>query len=293
MFAAELQFKNLVLISLTFVRDDINSADGSEECCTIAVISTTGRDLISWSYVLVDILFFDFSILVISDGRVNIRKQKSMYRERVWYQTRNVVQVALCENDTSHQIVFGAFLRESIPDRRLQPWGRGMKREWWWLFAVTVIAVGLCLSGCAGLDASRPQGQWMEDEGVQRQIETGTLFPSHSYYYLGSITAPDTFIAIDNQWQLRSRVWAEVKMTPQRLAGWLQWYRSEHDGGCEYRGGRILAPDGGQVGYWYSQNRFNIIYMPEPGVIEVYKPHAGAGRVCGEPGVDGYFPGWD
>ncbi len=162
-----------------------------------------------------------------------------------------------------------------------------------WLLVATMAAIGLLASGCAGFNPSRPQGQWLEDEEIQQLTATGTIFPDHSYYYLGSITAPDSFIAIDNHWQLRTRVWAGVEMTPQRLAGWLQWYRSEHDSGCEYRGGRILAPDGRQVGYWYSQNRFNTIYMPETGVIEVYKPHNGAGRVCGEPGFDGFFPGRD
>lgn len=162
-----------------------------------------------------------------------------------------------------------------------------------WLFVVTMVAMGLLSGGCAGFDSSRPQGQWLEDEEIQQKIESGVLFPGHTYYYLGSITAPDSFIAIDNHWRLRTRAWAEVKMSPQRLAGWLQWYSSEQYGACEYRGGRILDPDGRQAGYWYSQNRFNIIYSPEVEVLEVYKPHAGGGRVCGEPGSGGLFPGSD
>jgi len=145
-------------------------------------------------------------------------------------------------------------------------------------------ALFLCLmiAGCSALTDPRPKGQWLEMSEIQKVIEQGTIFPDHTYYYLGSITAPDSFIAIDNRWQLRSRVWAEVAMNPERLAGWLQWIRSENYGGCEYRAGKILAPDGSQVGYWYSQNPINIIYMPEPGVIEVYKPHNVGGTVCGE-----------
>lgn len=164
-----------------------------------------------------------------------------------------------------------------------------MRRTGWWLSCVLCLMV----AGCAGNAPSRPQGQWLEEDPVRHAIEAGTVFPGHSYYYLGSITAPDSFIAIDHRWQLRSRVWAEVTMNPERLAGWLQWYRSEHYGACEYRSGRILAPDGSQVGYWYSQNPINTIFMPEPGVIEVYKPHSGAGRVCGEPNGDGFFFGRD
>lgn len=162
-----------------------------------------------------------------------------------------------------------------------------------WGSAVALLLFCLLSSGCCGLASFRPQGQWLEDTGVQQTIEAGRIFGGHTYFYLGSITAPDSFIAIDNRWQLRTRVWAQVEMTPQRLDGWLQWYRTEHYGVCEYRGGRILAPDGRQVGYWYSQNPINTIYMPEPGVIEIYKPHTSSGQVCGEPGVDGLLPGRD
>ena len=151
----------------------------------------------------------------------------------------------------------------------------------------------LLMAGCASTGPAKPKGQWLEEEGVQATIERGTVFPHHTYYYLGSITAPDTFIAIDNRWQLHSRVWAEVAMSPVRLAGWLQWYRSENYGACDYRGGRILASDGSQVGYWYSRNPYNTIYVSEPGVIEIYKPHNVAGQVCGEPRDDGLMFGSD
>lgn len=159
----------------------------------------------------------------------------------------------------------------------------------WWLGVV----ICLMTAGCAGDKSSPPEGQWLEEEAIQKTIEAGTLFPDHTYYYLGSITAPDSFIAIDNHWQLRTRVWAEVAMSPKRLAGWLQWYRNEHYGACDYRGGRILAPDGSLVGYWYSQNPINKVYMPEPGVIEVYKPHSVGGQVCGESNFNSPFPGGD
>ena len=144
------------------------------------------------------------------------------------------------------------------------------------------LALCLLLVGCSGLNDQQPKGQWQEEEDVQKVIETGTVFPDHTYYYLGSIVGPDSFIAIDNRWRLHSRVWAEVAMTPERLAGWLQWISRDNYGACEYRGGRILAPDGSPVGYWYSPNRINTIYVPEPGVVEVYKPQDVGGRVCGE-----------
>lgn len=165
-----------------------------------------------------------------------------------------------------------------------------------WFRSVLLLLVGCSgylLAGCVAIDPQRPQGQWIEDTEVSQRIANGEIFAGHLYYYLGSITAPDAFIAIDQRWQLRSRVWAEVAISEQRLAGWLQWYRTEHLGFCDYKGGLILAPDGSHVGYWYGQNPYNTIYAPEPGVIEVYKPHAGGGRVCGESSSHGFLPGRD
>ena len=158
---------------------------------------------------------------------------------------------------------------------------------------VLCIASTLLLSGCGAIEPQQPRGMWLQDGQIQQHIARGEIFAEHRYYYLGSITAPDAFIAIDQRWQLRSRLWAEVETGPERLAGWLQWYRTEHLGFCDYKGGRILAPDGSQVGYWYAQNPYNTIYSPQPGVIEIYKPHAGGGQVCGEPGHGGFFHGRD
>jgi len=147
------------------------------------------------------------------------------------------------------------------------------------------VLLGLAiLAGCA---AGPPGGKWEIDPAAQQVFESGTVLPDHAYYYLGSFTAPDSIIAINKQFALRTRVWAQVDLTGQMLNGWLQWYRTEHYGpGCEYRGGVILTPDGRQAGFWYSQNIINIIRMPEAGVIEVYQPHSIAGGTCGKPGND-------
>jgi hypothetical protein len=141
------------------------------------------------------------------------------------------------------------------------------------------------LAGCA---AKVPGGKWEVDLSVQQAFESGTVFPDHTYYYLGSVSAPGSIIAINNRIALRTRVWAQVEMNEEILNGWLNWYRTEKTTGCEYYGGVILTPDGQQAGLWYSQNIINIIRMPEPGVIEVYQPHSISGATCGA-AYDGIF----
>jgi len=144
---------------------------------------------------------------------------------------------------------------------------------------IFAIAAAL-LTGCAD---RQPAGHWLMDSAGLDLFESGTVLLDHNYYYIGSYAIPDSIIAIDRRITLRTRVWAETDMTEAKLQGWLQMFRTEnHPPACTYRGGVILTPDGYRVGYWYSRNIFNLIYMPEVGVIEVYQPHAGAGRVCGQ-----------
>lgn len=155
---------------------------------------------------------------------------------------------------------------------------------------VLVFLVALSLAGCA---AGPPGGKWEIEPEVLQLFESGTVLPDHTYYYLGSITAPDSVIAIDHRFTLRTRVWAQIDLTEHMLNGWLQWHRTEHYGaGCEYRGGVILTPDGQRAGFWYSRNIINIVRMPEPGVIEVYQPRSIAGGTCGNPNDDGWGRMW-
>lgn len=156
---------------------------------------------------------------------------------------------------------------------------------------MSLCAVAACLAGCA---AAPPAGQWLIEPGVEQLFESGRVLPDHAYYYLGSSTAPDSIIAIHRRFTLRTRVWAEVDLTEAKLNGWLQWYRTEHyPPGCEYRGGVILTPDGQQAGFWYSQNIINIVYMPEPGILEVYQPHSVAGGTCGKENDSMFFGGME
>ena len=140
-------------------------------------------------------------------------------------------------------------------------------------FSLLILGFAFFVGGCT---AAVPTGKWEVDTGVQRSFEAGTLLPDHTYYYLGSYSRPDTVIAINNQYALRdNHVWAKVdEMSEKVLKGWLNLYRTTGPAAFNYYGGVILAPDGQQAGIWYSKGIINIIRMPEPGVLEVFQPHA-------------------
>lgn len=140
-----------------------------------------------------------------------------------------------------------------------------------------LIVVSTFSTGCV---ATSPGGRWEVAPGVQQDFESARILPDHTYYYLGSSSAPDSIIAINNQFTLRTRVWAQVNLTQEMFNSWMNWHRTDVTG-CEYHGGVILTPDGRKAGFWYSQNLFNIIRMPEPGVLEVFQPRSFAMTTCG------------
>ena len=148
-----------------------------------------------------------------------------------------------------------------------------------WCRFLSIPLALLLLAGCA---PALPRGAWLTDPHVARLFLSGTVLPNHTYYYLGSFGAPDSIIAIDNRFTLRSRVCALVHLHRRSLHGWHPSHRTAHlRAGCEFRGGLILTPDGRRAGVWYSQNIINTVRLPEPGVIEVFQPHSPTGDTCG------------
>ncbi len=133
----------------------------------------------------------------------------------------------------------------------------------------------------AGCGASRPTGRWVTSSDVLQTFRSGTILPHHTYYYTGSPVEPDAVIAIDNSFQLRTKVWSRVDITQKLLDRWMFWAATDMSVLCPYKAGIILAPDGRQVGVWFSKFAFNTIRSPEPGVIEVYLPFAPDNTSCG------------
>lgn len=139
----------------------------------------------------------------------------------------------------------------------------------------------LFLSLLAGCGATRPTGRWVTSSDVLKDFRSGTILPNHTYYYTGSPVEPDAIIAIDDSFQLRTKVWSRVDISQKLLDKWMFWARTDLSMLCPYKAGVILTPDGRQAGVWFSKFSFNTIRTPEPGVIEVYQPFAPGNTTCG------------
>lgn len=147
------------------------------------------------------------------------------------------------------------------------------------LFLLLLFGCILLLTGCT---AKGPTGNWQVNRDAQKTFETATVLPDHTYYYLGSSGAPESVIAISNEYTLRTRVWARAEITEKMLRGWRQWHTIMNNSSCRYSGGVIFAPDGRQAGVWYSPYIINTVRMPEPGVLVIFQPMSPFNRICGD-----------
>ncbi len=137
---------------------------------------------------------------------------------------------------------------------------------------ILVLVFLLLPAGC-GLKAGMDQAPFSSE--VDRLFESATLLPDHTYYFIGSEMDPDAVIAVDNRFQLRTRVWSRAEANRKLLEQWAFQARTYHGWwNCPYRGVVLLAEDGQKVGVGYSRWTFSVVRRVGPGTIEIYPPVA-------------------
>jgi len=115
------------------------------------------------------------------------------------------------------------------------------------LFYLSIAVV--FMAGCAGTGKN---GRLVYNDNVKKAFETYQLPPNHAFYYSGPDAFPNAVIGIQKEYLLKSRFWKPVELTPKMLKKWLE-YRGPRDGvDLSRKGSDILAPDGRQIGIWYS-----------------------------------------
>jgi hypothetical protein len=112
---------------------------------------------------------------------------------------------------------------------------------------------------------------------VTVQFEKGIVLPDHRYYAGGPKLKPNAIVAIQNDYQLESEHWTEVSVTPESLVALVD--RIGQVDGAEYKeqqfmhnGARLYAPDGRQIGVWYSVYDYSQVKFGEDGRIYLSYP---------------------
>lgn len=129
----------------------------------------------------------------------------------------------------------------------------------------------LLTQGCVGVAVSlSSSGILPESREVEGIFRSGTLLTDHVYYTYGSPVDPDVIIAINKKFQLRTNIWSRRDWSQEDLRKAVFWMEIDEIGFCTNNGGLLIAPDGQQVGIWYSKRGFSRVTMPAPGIVEVF-----------------------
>jgi hypothetical protein len=145
---------------------------------------------------------------------------------------------------------------------------------------VVLFVLLFCLEGCIVAGSSSYGGLQKRME-IEELFESGTLLTDHTYYIDGSEIEPDVIIAISNKFHLQTKIWSKKEdWTAKNLSKAVFWMQSEEVGFCYNEAGVLIAPDGQQIGIWYSKRDHSTVRQPAPGVVEVFSFWFSPGSPC-------------
>jgi len=153
------------------------------------------------------------------------------------------------------------------------------------LFVILSLTFFISTGFAAHTPTHGPMGEMKDDAVAKKALEDGKMLPDHTYYFLGgSITEPDSIIALKKGYTLRdSKIWTKVQdMSPKVIRGWIQAWKNDGHSFSDMNGGVLLDPDGKEAGIWYSHYPGSAVMMPSPGVLDVFQPHPSVGRRPGQ-----------
>ena len=105
------------------------------------------------------------------------------------------------------------------------------------------------LIGCAATGKSSGVITSREATAIWHSYE---ILPNYQYYYTGPDAQPFYIIGIGDRYKLMSKLWKPVDLTPEMLAGWIN-YLGPRVGYSPYPyGAFITGPNGERIGIWYS-----------------------------------------
>ena len=139
---------------------------------------------------------------------------------------------------------------------------------------VIVVVVSVMLAAC-----STGSTFFQRSNDVASLFEKGQVMEDHRYYAGGPASKPNAIVAIDRNYTLDSPHWTEIAVTPETLRRIV--LQIGHVDGAEYKerqlmsnGARMIAPDGTQVGIWYSVYDYSQVRIMEGNRVYLSFPPA-------------------
>jgi len=132
----------------------------------------------------------------------------------------------------------------------------------------------LLLLSCVGVN----YGGLRLSRDVSNLFESFQVLDDHNYYYSGSDARPYGILGIHKDYTLRSELWKPVDLTPDHLKLCVSLMTDHQGTSIKPYGSRIVAPDGSDIGVWYSpwnrtavkivEDRYVVISTPYPSPMD-------------------------
>ena len=136
--------------------------------------------------------------------------------------------------------------------------------------ALVIFAVAGLLAGCATIGT---KGTMQRSQELNQKFLNYEVLLDYNYYYSGGSDRPNAILGIHKDYQLVSRLWQTVEISPTQLEKWIRSIAPEdYRGSSGYFAAYILDPDGKKVGTWYSIQKTTTVKFLEGNKIEIYSP---------------------
>ncbi len=136
------------------------------------------------------------------------------------------------------------------------------------LYGMILLLAVVISTGCTSLLAA--SGGLQKRMEVNVIFDSGTILQDHTYYIDGPLNDPVAIIALSNEYQLQSELWSKRELTSEELSKMVFLMRIDEVGLCTTHGGVLTAPDGKDIGVWFSKKDTTTIREPMPGVVEIF-----------------------
>ena len=111
-------------------------------------------------------------------------------------------------------------------------------------------------------------GKFKQSHEVEKLFTSGQVLPDHKYYYAGSNSRPSTVMGINNNYTLDDEFWDKTENIQRDLKLWVGDMGKRENVWGYY----ILAPDGQQIGIYYSNRDAGWVTMGENNQVTISTP---------------------
>lgn len=147
----------------------------------------------------------------------------------------------------------------------------------------TVIVLTVVLNlwvTCPATAAKKPSGV-ASSQAATDIWQSYQILPNYKYYYSGPSSQPNYIIGIDDSYNLTSKLWKPVDLTPEMLENWINYVRPRVGYSPQLYGADITDKDGRRIGLWYSVLDWRLLgtaIVGDNNQVSVTRPAAATAR---------------